>query len=152
MSDVDRKEQFQYWLAHMDDALDAFIAGLPEPTRSLMDATPESLDALEALLLSRYVDVASAKRVSEATFIDGAARYVGEVLRKASGGNWAIELKDTRFVFFGLPILKGGTIGRMPECPLTMVTASLDRRIGTYLSSIVASLSTETTGVEKGRR
>jgi hypothetical protein len=135
-------ELFQYWLAHMDDALDAFVASAPEPIRHQLDNSPASLDALEAWLLLRYGIIAEAKKPSEAQFIDGAARYVGEIFRVRTGSKWMLENGDPNFVFFGVPILHGGAFARMPACPMTMVTASLDRRTGRYLSTILANFST----------
>jgi hypothetical protein len=135
-------EQFQYWLAHMDDALDAFVASAPETIRRQLDDSPTSLDALEAWLLSRYASIAEAKKPSEAQFIDGAARYVGEIFRVRTGSRWMLENRDPKLIFFGRPILHGGAFGRMTECPLSLVTASLDRRTGQYLSTILANFST----------
>ena len=40
-------------------------------------------------------------------------------------------------VYYSLPILDGYNI---IDCPLTMVTASLDRRTGIYISSILNSV------------
>jgi hypothetical protein len=135
-------ELFQYWLAHMDDALDAFVASAPEPIRRQLDDSQTSLDALEAWLLSRYASIAEAKEPSEAQFIDGAARYVGEIFRVRTGSRRMLENRDPKFVFFGRPVLHGGAVGRMTECPLSLVTASLDRRTGRYLSTILANFST----------
>ena len=74
-------------------------------------------------------------------FVDGAARYVGEIFRVRTSSRWMLETRDPKFVFFGLPILHGGAFGQMPACPMTMVTASLDRRTGRYLSTILANFS-----------
>jgi hypothetical protein len=39
-----------------------------------------------------------------------------------------------------VPALEGGKLGSIPACPLSMVTASLDRRTGKSLSGIVKML------------
>ncbi len=126
----------------MDDAIEAFVTSAPEPLRQQLDGTPASLDKLEAWLLTRYAGVADSRPPSEAAFIGGAALYLGEILRVATGSKWTIENRDKKFVYFGLPILHGGRLGQMPACPMTMVTASLDRRTGRYLSTILANFST----------
>jgi hypothetical protein len=41
----------------------------------------------------------------EASHLDGAARYVGEVFRKALGGHWRLRLNDPKYVFHDLPEL-----------------------------------------------
>jgi hypothetical protein len=135
-------ERFQYWLAHMDDALDAFVASAPLPLRTQLDGSAASLDALEDWLLSRYAGIAETRDESEAQFIDGAARYVGEIFRTRTGSSWRLETRDPKGLYYGRPVLHGGTFSSMPECPLSLVTASLDRRTGRYLSTILANVST----------
>jgi hypothetical protein len=51
-----RKEDFEYWLFEMDDALERFLQGIGEPVRSQLDFSPASLDALEAWVLERYAN------------------------------------------------------------------------------------------------
>lgn len=131
-------DQFQYWLMQMDEDIDAFLAQLPPQVRDQLDGSERSLDVLEAWLLEKYPSTEAARPQSEARVIDGAARYVGEILRKRTGSKWSINFEKS-FVFRGLPILTGGTAFKeMPECPLTLVTASLDRRTGKYLSRVVS--------------
>jgi hypothetical protein len=127
-------DRFQYWLMQMDEEIDGFLSHLPPHARNRLDGTEESLDVLEGWLLERYASPEAARPQTEARILDGAARYVGEILRKRTGSKWAINFEKS-FVFCGLPILTGGTAFKdMPECPLTLVTASLDRRTGNYLS------------------
>jgi hypothetical protein len=141
MTEPSTGDQFQTWLTHMDDAIEAFVASAEEPLRRQLDGTPASLDKLEAWLLSRYASVADNRPASEAMFIRGAARYLGEILHIATGSKWTIENRDKKFVYFGLPILHDGKFGQTPACPMTMVTASLDRRTGRYLSTILAKFA-----------
>jgi hypothetical protein len=139
MAEMSTGEQFQYWLAHMDDAIEAFLRTLPPALRKQLDGEPASLDKLEGWLLSRYPTVADTKPPTEARTLDGASRYVGEIFRRVTDSKWTTEDRDQKFAFYGLPILKGGKLSRMPACPLTMVTASIDRRTGQYLSTIVSN-------------
>lgn len=142
MTHTSTGEQFQYWLAHMDQALEAFLDLVPATLRKQLDGEPESLDKLEAWLLSRYPSVPHTKAASEASVLDGESRYVGEILRRVTGSIWTTETRDRKFAFYGLPILQGGMLVRMPACPLTMVTAAVDRRTGKYLSTIISNFST----------
>lgn len=131
-------DQFQYWLMQMDEQLAAFLTEVPTRLREQLDGTEGSLDALEAWLLERYPSLEAARPASQARVLDGAARYIGEILRKRTGSRWSIRFDDS-FVFRGLPILIGGSAyTKMPECPLTIISASLDRRTGKYLSSVVS--------------
>ena len=130
------QEQFQDWLAHMDDALEAFLARLPAEVRERLDGSPESLGVLEPWLLERYPTMDAILEDEEASHLDGAARYVGEVFRKALGGHWRLRLNDPKYVFHGLPELWFLEEKDTPDAPHTLVTASLDRRTGKYLSLV----------------
>jgi hypothetical protein len=137
MKDVDQLSQFQAWLGYMDSALASFKLELPVELRSKLDYSVASLDALEEWLLQRYTSISDIKAKSESLFLDGSARYVGEVFRGVTRSEWSIQLDDPKRVYFGLPVLLGGKLGPAADCPITLVTASLNRRSGTYLSGIV---------------
>jgi hypothetical protein len=134
------EELFQSWLAHMDDAIDAFKMTVPEPIRVQLNGSPASLDVLEGWLLSRYSTIAESKKAAESHVMDGASRYAGEIFRVGTGSKWALEVRDPKALYFKLPILRGGKFDRMPECPMSLVSASLDRRTGHYLSSILKNV------------
>ena len=129
------------WLIDMDDALDRFVASLPDSVRHRLDFSDASLDVLEECLLSKYKDVSATRDLAESAFLDGAARYIGEVFRKRTGAKWAIQYDDPNDVFHGLPVLKGGSKIKVPICPLTLVTASTSRRTGKYFSTVLSRLS-----------
>ena len=141
MSDYSSDDRFQFWLMDMDDAIDRFVQSAPQDVRQRLDHSAESLDALEEWVLAKYKSPADALPAQEAAFLDGAARYLGEVLRTRTGSKWAIRFDDPKYVFHGLPILKGGKLGEMPCCPLTTVTAATDRRTGRYFSTILRNVS-----------
>ena len=141
MSDYSSNDRFQFWLMDMDDAIDRFVQSAPEDFRHRLDRTPASLDALEEWVLARYKSPTDTKSAEEAVFLDGAARYLGEVLRTGTASKWTIRFDDPKYVFHGLPILKGGKLGEMPCCPLTTVTAATDRRTGRYFSTILRNVS-----------
>jgi hypothetical protein len=136
-SSADREEQFQSWLFYMDDALDQFKARLPDNVRSALDFTAASLNALEGWLISRYTTIAELRAPSEAAILDGAARYVGETVRKTLGGRWQIRFDDPKDAYHGLPELSQFGVPVPPICPHRLVTASIDRRTGTYLSTML---------------
>ena len=141
MKTIEAEEQFNAWLLEMADAIKVFLALLPADLRVQLDGSPSSLDKLEAWLLLRYPSLDAAKSDKEAPIIGGAARYFGESLRTVTASHWAIELDDERFAFRGLPILRGGKLGPRGDCPQSMVTASIVRRTGQYMSSIMTQIA-----------
>jgi hypothetical protein len=52
-----------------------------------------------------------------------------------------LQIDNPKARFFGVPVFEGGKLGSIPACPLSMVTASLDRRTGKSLSGIVKNFS-----------
>ena len=132
-----RRENFEEWLFEMDDALDRFVDGIAEPTRSQLDFSPASLDVLEAWVLERYRSPEELMKAEAKNVLDGVARYIGEAYRKQIGGRWQIRLDDPRYAFFGLPELTGFSERPTPICPHSLATAMTDRRNGTYLRTVL---------------
>jgi hypothetical protein len=135
MAAEDEEDLFEHWLAHMDDALAEFFARLPSALKAALDFTPASLDRLEAFLLERYPTVQAIKADPE-PYLDGAARYVGEVFRRHIGGRWRMRMDDPKYVYAGLPELTFLATKDTPVCPITLVSASLDRRTGVFISGV----------------
>jgi len=114
----------------MDAPLQALRADYPD----LSDG-PKSLPALESIVLSEFETVDAALGPANTRRVDRLARYLGEVFRTTLGGEWGIELKDEKDAYFGLPVVKT-PVGIY--CPLALVTATVDRRRGIYLSGIMS--------------
>lgn len=131
------RDDFDYWVADMDDALDRFFTWLPEGIRGRLNYSPASLDTLETWILETYSDTQEMLKKDQVEPVDGAARYIGETFRKCLGGYWDIRLDDPKFVFYGLPILTGFRDSSTPECPLTLATAAADRRTGVYIRTVL---------------
>jgi truncated hemoglobin YjbI len=128
-------DDFQYWLAHMDDALEEFFETLPAHVRDRLDYSIDSLDVLEAWLLERYPNPEAALQKSETLRLDGAARYIGETFCKTIGGYWWVDPKGE--IMRGMPLIIDCRTGKGGMCPVTMATASTDRRCGDFSSSIL---------------
>jgi hypothetical protein len=133
------REDFESWLVDMDDALERFLDALPGEVSERLDYSPASLDVLEGWILDRYQSTDHMLPSSEATTVDGVARYIGETFRKAIGGRWSIRLDDPEYVFCGLPEIIGYSDKPTSLCPCSLATASADRRSGKYLSGVLAS-------------
>lgn len=128
------RDDFETWLASMDDFLEEFLLEFPEADRARLDYSRESLDLVEAWILRTYASSAEAIRSTESQRVNRAACYVGEVFRKTLGCKWDIRLDDPKFVFHGLPILAGT---RVSTCPLTLVTAAASRRTSSFLQNVL---------------
>jgi hypothetical protein len=126
------REEFQTWLAmdlEIRDELYALMGREPPPDI-------DSLDALEAFLLGRFPDPAAAVTLEHRGITAAAARHVGLVfVLNVDDAVWDIELDNEASLFYRLPVIRFADGAE--ECPLTMATASLDRRTGRYLRTIV---------------
>lgn len=140
MDDNPTLEKFEHWLFQMDDALERFLGYLPSAIRTCLDFSPNSLDTLESWLIDKYESVQSMKEPSQSEIVDGVARYIGETFRHNLGGKWTIEVDDADFIFFALPILEGCQGQQASLCPLALGTASVDRRKGNYLRTILKNM------------
>jgi hypothetical protein len=134
------RDDFEYWLADMGDALDRFLESLPREIRSRLDYSIESLDALESWILSTYPDSKDMLPMEESTRVGGAARYIGQTIRKNIGGHWDINLDRPHIAFYGIPIVTGFSPTPTPMCPLAMATSTANRRTGTYLRTILENM------------
>lgn len=130
------EDQFQVWLMDMSDAIERFRASIPADVAIRLDLSPESLSVIEEFALVSYPTVDDIKRRGDARIVDGMARYVGEVFRKHFGGKWIIDFTDSKNAFYGLPQLAGMLGQRTQTCPLTLVTASVDRRTGKFIRMV----------------
>ena len=88
------REDFEYWLATIDAFLAEFKVEFPAADRGKLDFSPESLDVVEAWILSTYADTDDMLKSSESRRVNGVACYVGEVFRKRGNGKWTVNLED----------------------------------------------------------
>lgn len=128
------KDLFQYWLMEMEDRLDELIEKLPKELQ--LNYSPDSLLRLESWILENYATVGDILKDSEKTMLDSLARYVGEVYRRKLKGKWKLYLDEPDNVFYELPVIVVETESVPPICPLTEVTASVDRRRGEYIYNL----------------
>jgi hypothetical protein len=134
---MNKRQQFEEWLVGMDDKLDLLRDEVPKEVADKMDYSPESLSALERWLLSAYGSVDKVVQ-SDKYLLDRLSCYVGETFRKNTGGIWTIDYSDQDSVYYGLPVLQRE--GKAPRCPLSVLTASLDRHTGSYMEGIIRKM------------
>ncbi|MDR6226823.1 hypothetical protein [Desmospora profundinema] len=133
--DLNKEEEldkFQFWLMEMWDTLDHFINELPEELE--LDFSPASFLRIEKWILNNYRTIDEIKK--DKTKLDALARYVGETFRKELEGIWELSLDDPKYIYYGIPQINFKAKNVTPICPLTMVTACVDRRKGDYIYSI----------------
>jgi hypothetical protein len=137
---AEQDDQFQHWLIEMDDAIARFLATLPEDDARKLDFSAASLKAIEALALQAYAGIDALKKPSESKTVDGMARYVGETFRRHLGGKWFIDFTDKKNAFYGLPQLKEMRGQTTQICPMTLVSASTDRRKGDFIHTVFQNI------------
>jgi hypothetical protein len=135
MSEPLTRDDFEQWLFDMDHVLHDFRTDHPVLE---LDGTDASLARLEHWLLDRYPNVEALTAPSEDLILDGAARYLGETMRKRVGGRWDNVLDDPRFVYGRLPIIRVPNRGNVPFCPHFTVRLALKRRTGELFTLVVA--------------
>lgn len=136
MTPAERKESFETWHASLYVYLDQLRAAVPDPAK--LDFSVESLDTIEAWLLKKYPTLDDA-RADMSGGVNDAGVYIGEVIRKNAGrGKWQLDEKEDS-VFFGFPLLVD--FRQNGSCsPVSLASASTDRRRGDYLRSVVSHL------------
>ncbi len=134
-------QEFQTWLAkdlEVRVELEAMIG-------DVLGIDELSLDALEAFLLARYGAPGDVYQLTERGVLDAAGRHIGLVmLFKVDGAKWGIDLENENNAYYRLPIIK--LPDGAEECPLTLATASIDRRTGTYLRTVVENYAEDYNG------
>ena len=140
LSELWRSEiAFKCWLKDIPNILDDFISRMPKEVADKLDFSMDSLDVVEKYLLDNYENNKQIMFEEPFYILDGYAVYVGETFRKIIASHdphicWQLMLEEDN-VYYSLPILDGYNI---IDCPLTMVTASLDRRTGKFCSSLLS--------------
>ncbi|MDX1908574.1 MAG: hypothetical protein SF053_16170 [Bacteroidia bacterium] len=124
--------EFQHWLAQDIEIREELEALIGQP----LDLDTASLDVLEAFILIRYQTMDDALTLSERGILDAVARHIGLVmLLNIDEASWAIELEDEDNIYYRLPIIRFSDGAE--ECPLTLATAALDRRTGSFIRMVV---------------
>ena len=135
-----KRKQFEGWLDFMDGALGRFLMNLPAEIESRLDFSPQSLNVLESWILNKYPSTQAMTEPDQTITLDALARYIGETFRKVLGGYWDIQLDEPDLVYFSLPIITGFKGGLGYDCPITLATATANRRTGTYLYSVLQNV------------
>lgn len=136
MSTAEEKENFEIWLFEMDDHLENIAQTMGIDQDLKLDFSPQSLSRLENWILMNFT-FEQMKHESTKNKLDVLARYVGETFRKELDGKWTIKLEDPSFVFYGMPIVVEKDSLAEITSPHSLITASLDRKIGNFMELIL---------------
>ncbi|GAA1561852.1 hypothetical protein GCM10009678_50930 [Actinomadura kijaniata] len=128
---------FDEWLEVMDPKLAGFGALLADDFPN--DFSRASLAWLEDVLLQAFPDIAAVHRDEAGDFVDRCVRYIGETLIRGFGGSWeyGTESKD---LFAGVPYVRVDDGVGIPIAPFYEITALVDRRTKTELTSLYDTL------------
>jgi hypothetical protein len=141
------REELQTWIATAEDARQE----LGELLGVELGVDFADLDVLEAKLLARYPNPDAGLRLDQRGVLDAASRQVGLVLiLNIEGARWDIDLEDEDEAYYRLPIIALPDGSR--ECPLSMITASLDRRTGTFMRELGEALAEDCAAAAKPKR
>lgn len=141
------EEEFQAWLIGMDSALDEFMDEVHGDVATHLDYCVESLDVLEAALLSLCDSYETAFTRSVWPQLDRAAQYVGEVVRRNLGGAWRLSDGTATLQPIGsVPEVYHPAGRHWPLSPHTLVLTALDRRVGNSMSARVAHVQSRMGG------
>jgi hypothetical protein len=126
------RDEFQTWLARdLEVREDLYALMGSEPTPDVA-----SLDEIEQFLLTRYPDPPTAVTLAARAVTDAVARHIGLVMiLNIDDAVWEINLDDADRLFYRLPIIRFAD--DVEACPVALATASLDRRTGQFLRTVI---------------
>lgn len=130
------KDDFQEWIFFISDKMDYFTEQFAEENNLTLDYSVESLDRLEQWIITRFND--SKDLISDKKLLDLIGIYIGETFRNHIGGKWHIDLENKQNVYYHMPVLTDKNYkGETNKAPLTYATASIHRKKGNYISTIL---------------
>lgn len=130
------KENFQDWIFYIDDKMEAFIDGFSKKNNLTLDYSLNSLNELEVWIINNFKDRFELKENEE--LLDLLTIYIGETFRKHIGGKWFIDLENKENAYYHMPVLTSDEYkGEKYIAPLTFATASISRKKGNYISTIL---------------
>lgn len=129
-------DDFQVWIISVDDKMDFFTGEFAKKNNLVLDYSMGSLDQIENWILQHYDTPKSL--VDDHKTLDLLTVYIGETFRKFIGGTWFMDLANKENAFYHMPVLTSEKYsGVKYKSPRTFATASIDRKKGNYISTIL---------------
>lgn len=130
------QNNFQEWIFIIGEKMDSFTEDFAQENNLNLDYSIKSLDELEGWILKTYSD--EEQLIQDYTILDLLTIYIGETFRKHIGGKWFMDTDNEKNAFYMMPVLTSPDFkGVKYKSPMTFVTASIDRRNGNYISTIL---------------
>jgi len=130
------QENFQDWIFYISDKMDYFITEFAKENHLKLDYSIESLDEIEKWLLDNFDTINAIKENPE--ILDLLTIYIGETFRKHISGKWFMDLENKDNAYYHMPVLTNPEYkGTKYKSPLTYATACIDRKKGSYISTIL---------------
>lgn len=130
------QNDFQDWIFNMSDKMDYFTEEFARENNLLLDYSMESLESLERWIINNFKTIEDLK--ANPKLLDLLTIYIGETFRKQIGGKWFMDLENKENAYYHMPVLTSPDYkGVKFKSPLTYATASIDRRKGNYISTIL---------------
>jgi hypothetical protein len=130
------RDDFEEWLFLMSDKLEAFEVFFKKETGKDLDYSVQSINEVEAWLLTKFESPDDILKQENKEILDLVIRYIGDTFRKNLKAKWTIDLENEKNAYYQLPVITAEKVSS-PIAPHTLVTASLDRRRGTFIPIVL---------------
>lgn len=130
------QENFQEWIFYIGEKMDLFTDKFAIDNHLNLNYSIKSLDELENWIIKNYNN--SDELIQNPKLLDLLTIYIGETFRKHIGGKWFMDLDNKDNVFYMMPVLTDKEYkGVKYKSPMTFSTASISRKKGNYISTIL---------------
>lgn len=130
------QDNFQEWIFLIGEKMDLFTGDFARENNLNLDYSIHSLDEIEKWIITTYPTINQLK--ADHKMLDLLTIYIGETFRKHLGGKWHMNTEDQENVYYMMPTLTSPEYsGEVYKSPRTFATASIPRKKGNYMSSIL---------------
>ncbi|MCD7898552.1 MAG: hypothetical protein LUH22_01365 [Bacteroides sp.] len=130
------QDNFQEWIYYISDKMDFFTGEFAKTNNLILDYSIESLNEVENWIIVNYKTID--ELINDSQMLDLLTIYIGETFRKHIGGKWYIDLENKENVYYHMPVLTSSDYrGEIYIAPRTYATASIPRKKGNYISTIL---------------
>lgn len=130
------QDNFKEWIFLIGEKMDLFTGDFARENNLNLDYSIHSLDEIEKWIITTYPTINQLK--ADHKMLDLLTIYIGETFRKHLGGKWYMNTEDQENVYYMMPTLKSPEYsGEVYKSPRTFATASIPRKKGNYMSSIL---------------
>ncbi len=130
------QENFQEWIFLIGEKMDALTQDFAKENSLNLDYSIHSLDEIEIWIIGTYLTIQELR--NDHKMLDLLTIYIGETFRKHIGGKWVMDTEDQENAYYMMPTLTSPHyMGEVYKSPRTFATASIPRKKGNYISTIL---------------